>query len=308
MNSSYTFTAAYVITSDGRDTHADMALISMLSVRITNPDLRIVAVCDHLTAAAFKTNRPEFLNVCDEVIEVQTPDVDAGFRNRWIKTQLPRFVPGPCLFLDADTLVRSSLSALPHLVNEFGAVANHSAEGIKDQIGEGDAKLLQAIGWTHDSDFYANGGVWFYKPCLAVETLFELWHNQWIKNVEAGHGFRDQTAFNRAIHHSEVSLTRLTSEFNFQGAILKIWDSTECNKAVIWHFYACCAMGDTVFDRILKLAGKVSVKNLRRKISQAIRRKSPQTRTLILRRKIIAKLKRGTWRLLSYSHSIQSSS
>jgi hypothetical protein len=44
-----------------------MALVSMLSVRISNPALEILAVCDEESALALSANKHRLLEVCDEL-------------------------------------------------------------------------------------------------------------------------------------------------------------------------------------------------------------------------------------------------
>jgi len=102
------FTVAYVITSAGRDVFADMALVSILSMRISNPGLGIFVLCDEKSALTLSANKHRRLDVCDEFIAVPTPDGEPAFRHRWIKTQLCRYVDGNVLYIDAGTLVRGS--------------------------------------------------------------------------------------------------------------------------------------------------------------------------------------------------------
>ena len=128
------FSVVYVISSDGADAFADMALVSMLSVRISNPGLGILAVCDEKSAITLRANKHRMLDVCDQFITVPTPDGEPTFRSRWIKTQLCRYVEGNILNIDADTLVRGSLADLQHLVSDFGAVANHNGATLSEQI------------------------------------------------------------------------------------------------------------------------------------------------------------------------------
>jgi hypothetical protein len=90
----YPFKVAYVVTSNGADIYADMVLVSMLSVQISNPILQVVVVCDEQSAIAIKASKHRLIDVCDEFISVKTPDGEPTFRNRWIKTQLCNFIPG----------------------------------------------------------------------------------------------------------------------------------------------------------------------------------------------------------------------
>src|SRR6516164_5006902 len=94
VNAEFPLRIVYVISSDGCDAYADMALVSILSVQISNPGFKILAVCDEKSAHALSANRHRLLEVCNEFISVPTPDGERSFRSRWIKTQLCRYVQG----------------------------------------------------------------------------------------------------------------------------------------------------------------------------------------------------------------------
>ena len=102
VNAKFPFGVVYVVTSDGHDGFADMALVSMLSVQISNPGLRILAICDEKSALILRAERHRVLDVCDEFITVPTPGGEPIFRNRWIKTRLCRYVEGNVLYIDTD--------------------------------------------------------------------------------------------------------------------------------------------------------------------------------------------------------------
>src|ERR1039458_1554653 len=214
--SSPAFTVAYVITSDGHDNFADMALVSMLSVRISNPGLRIVAVCDEKSAGAIQAAKHRLLQVCDNLITVPTPDGEGTFRNRWIKTQLCAYVSGNVLHLDADTLVRESLADLPTLVSEFGAVANHNGATLSDQFWGDDRQILESMGWPSNFEAYVNGGVFFFKSCACVREFFAKWHELWLAGVAANGRLRDQPSLNSALALSRVAVRILPSGYNAQ--------------------------------------------------------------------------------------------
>src|SRR5439155_25223560 len=177
------FSVAYVIASDGHDIFADMALVSMLSVRISNPGLRIVAMCDEKSAQAIKATQHRLLQACDELVAVPTPEGEPTFRHRWVKTQLASYLNGNALYLDADTLVRRSLADLPPLISEFGAVANHNGTTLSEQIWSEDGQTLKKMGWSENFEVYVNSGVFFFKPCPRVHEIFDNWHDLWLAGI-----------------------------------------------------------------------------------------------------------------------------
>jgi hypothetical protein len=263
--SSPTFTVAYVLTSDGRDVFADMALVSMLSVRISNPCLRIVAVCDEPSAQAIKAAKHRVLEICDELISVPTPDGEPTFRNRWIKTQLCNFISGNVLHLDADTLVRGSLADLPQLVSEFGAVPNHNGPTLAEQVWDEDRRVFEQMGWPVNYRVFVNGGVWFFKSCPRVHEFFAKWYELWSAGVAANGRLRDQPSLNSSILLSRVDLKILSPRYNAQLA--KSW--SRASDAVVWHFYATEGGQGTSFTHLLKKTNRMSLGRLQNLIQLA---------------------------------------
>jgi FkbM family methyltransferase len=271
VNAEFPFRVVYVVTSDGYDAYADMALVSMLSVRISNPGLGILAVCDEKSALALSGKEHRLLEVCDEMISVPTSDGEAVFRNRWIKTQLCRYVRGSVLYLDADTLVRGSLADLHHLVSELGAVANHNGATLSEQIWTEDRQVFEGMGWPSNFQAYLNSGFFFFKPCPRVHEFFAKWHELWLAGVSANGRLRDQPSFNSAIVLSGVKMKLLPSTFNAQLA--KSWNCS--SGAVVWHFYASEWKSGSPFSHLVNVANSLSLSRLHRLTWRALTAPAP---------------------------------
>ena len=271
VNAEFPFRVVYVVTSDGYDAYADMALVSMLSVQISNPGLGILTVCDEKSAITLRAKKHRMLDVCDEFIAVPTPDGEATFRNRWIKTQLCRYVEGTILCIDADTLVRGSLADLHHLVSELGAVANHNGATLSEQIWTEDRQVFEGMGWPSNFRTYVNSGFFFFEPCSRVHEFFATWHELWLAGVSANGRLRDQPSFNSAIVLSGVKMKLLPSTFNAQLA--KSWNRS--SRAIVWHFYASEGEGGNSFGHLVKVANSLSLSRLRHLILRALAAPAP---------------------------------
>jgi hypothetical protein len=271
VNAEFPFRVVYVISSDGADAFADMALVSMLSVQISNPGLGIFVVCDEKSALTLSANKHRLLDVCDEFITVPTPDGEPTFRNRWIKTQLCRYVEGNILYIDADTLVRGSLADLQHVVSEFGAVANHNGATLSEQIWSEDRQVFEGMGWPCNFHTYFNCGFFFFKPCPRVHEFFATWHKLWLAGVSPGGRLRDQPSFNSAIVLIGVEMKVLPSTFNAQLA--KSWNRS--SQAIVWHFYASEGEGGNSFGHLVKVANGLSLSRLRHLILRALAAPAP---------------------------------
>jgi len=271
VNAEFPFRVVYVVTSDGYDAYADMALVSMLSVQISNPGLGILAVCDEKSALTLRAKKHGLLDACDQFIAVPTPDGEPTFRNRWIKTQLCRYVEGNILYIDADTLVRGSLAKLPRLVSEVGLVANHNGATLSEQIWIEDRRVFERMGWPSNFQVYVNSGVFFFKPCPRVRQLFATWHKLWLAGVSAGGRLRDQPSLNSAIVLIGVEMKVLPSTFNAQLA--KSWNHS--SQAIVWHFYASEREGGNAFGHLVKVANGLSLSRLRHLILRALTAPAP---------------------------------
>ena len=293
----------YAITSNGRDVYADMGLVSMLSVRLTNPGLRILAVCDASSAQSLRSAKHRMLDVCDELISVDTPEGDATFRNRCVKAQLGLVLSGACLYLDADILVRRDLSALPSLVTELGGVANNNAEKPVDRIWIGDREFMQRMGWPEDLPDFINGGMQFFHPCPAVTRFYEEWYRLYVEGVrfhentaERSRGasrltiyWQDQPSLNLAIVRSGVQLDLLPSAYNFQiGAGMR-----GCAEAAIWHFWYALDSAPTCFGKLLAAAPTAKLSRLECMVREAVTAPYPYPNQDFLGRRIGRKIEQA---------------
>ncbi len=260
-------TIAYVLTSDGRDQFADMALISMLSVRISNPGCRIVLLCDAESARAIKSTKHRVLDVCDELSSIETPVGNATFRNRWIKTQLCKFISGPVLYLDVDTLVREDVSALSKIITNIGFVANHNGSVAKEQLWNEDLQYLERNGWNPKLPFYPNGGVIFYNETPSTTRLFEKWHELWLEDFQNTKRGRDQPALYEALAQSSIEYTELPLQYNFQFP----HQNLPLDRMAILHFYIPRYSAiENIYGKLFNAVSYVSMDKLKKLVENAI--------------------------------------
>lgn len=245
-----------------------MALVSMLSVRISNPRCRIILLCDAESAGAIKSTKHRVLDVCDEMMSVDTPTGNPTFRNRWIKTQLCNYVSGSALYLDVDTLLREDVSGISNLVANIGFVPNHNGKNIQDQLWNEDKHNLQLHGWNVSLQFYPNGGVFFYSHNLNTLNFFKLWHKFWLKDwVITGRG-RDQSPLYAALAESAIAYDELPYVFNFQFS----YPITSMDNIAIMHFYTGRVIGiENILGKLLDAASHVSTGSLKKLVRNSLR-------------------------------------
>jgi hypothetical protein len=258
---------AYVLTSDGRDQFADMALVSMLSVRISNPECRIVLLCDAESAVAIKSTKHRVLDACDEFSAIETPVGNATFCNRWIKTQLCKFISGPVLYLDVDTLVRESLSTLSKIVANIGFVANHNGRTPEEQLWKEDLQNLEFNGWNPKLPFFPNGGVILYHQTPSTTRFFEKWHELWLEDFQNTKRGRDQPALYEALAQSGIEYTEVPLQYNFQFP----HENLPLDRMAILHFYIPQYSAiENIYGKLFNAVSYVSMNKLKKLVKNAI--------------------------------------
>jgi|SRR6266487_4678867 len=239
----------YVVTSEGRDIYSVMTRVSAASLRITNRPYKVIVVCDPNSAAEMQRKRDPLLGEVNELVTFETAAGDAGFRNRFLKTNLRNLIDGPYLFLDSDTLIRGDLSELFSSTADIACAANHSKHRVELQIWEEDKAALNAMGWQIRDDVYVNGGLMLCNDTPGARRLAADWHRRWLACYQRIDRYRDQPALNAAICATDTNLEILPPRFNAQ---IKTAPETAAD-AVVWHFYTSMnARPITTFEVLLE--------------------------------------------------------
>jgi hypothetical protein len=262
---------AYIVTSDGNMRYADMATISVLSVRESEPEATIRVVSDTRTVQLLRAAAHPLLNLCDHIVGLEVPEGSAVFRNRWIKTQLPRWFSGDAIHLDADTFVRGPVLPVFEKIIGFGGVANHNGRAIEEQIWSEDRKNERDLRWESRYKIYINGGVWWYRDTEIVRKAFRLWHEGWQESVRVTGRLMDQPSLNRALHESGVEIAILPEVYNLQGG--NIWRGIP--ESVVWHFYESALPTECAFGRLAAAARTTSLPDLRKRVGKLARMSAP---------------------------------
>jgi len=212
----YNFSVCYVLTTSDDNHYLRLTIASALSVRITHPTIRIIILIDEKSFANIDSDIQILSTICNRIITITTPDGNALFRNRWIKTQIPKYITTSVLFLDSDILIRDSLHDLPTLVSNIGAVANHNAVSPRMQLWEEDLSEIRIMNWHVDLVFYPNGGMFFFHQTPEVNKFFERWHKYWLQNYNKTGRGRDQPSLYFAISNTGLEMDKLADVYNVQ--------------------------------------------------------------------------------------------
>jgi hypothetical protein len=249
-----------------------MTRLSILSARITNANVQIIVVVDRESYDALRSSRHRVREVCDEIIPIDTPAGEPAFRNRWVKTQLPMFVPGGALFIDSDTLVRKKVDLGVFHDADFAAVPNHNAASIDDQIWIDDRKVMEGMNWQLSSPAYVNGGLWYFGGADRVNRLFVDWHHRWKESYERFGRWRDQPALNAALSEANLRFAILDRSYNEQVEMASFQHTA---SAIIWHFYSSMEMSKHGYRRLLERCREQSNRRTTSIVKRFIFKKAP---------------------------------
>src|SRR5262249_34810753 len=174
----------YVLATEGRDYYSATTQISVESIRISNPSLRVVVVADALSGRALKNSCYPLLNEIDELVIYDTPEGNKEYCSRHLKTRLRNLIEGPFLFIDSDTLVRGDLSPIFSLDTDIAAAGNGSRDEFSEQLYEPDARTMALMKWPVSKQTFLNGGVLFYNDTANARRFASLWHQKWLEAAE----------------------------------------------------------------------------------------------------------------------------
>jgi hypothetical protein len=252
----------YALTTNGRDLYSATTRVSVEAIRISNPSLRVVVACDAISGRALKSSCHPLLDEIDELVICDTPEGNAGYRSRHVKTRLREIIDGPFLFLDSDTFVRGDVSPIFSLDADIAAACNRSGDEFCEQVIKPDAQIIALMKWQAGGRVFLNGGVLFYNETLGARQFGSLWHQKWLDSAEAlsgglppglklRHAHRDQPALHAALYEAQPRLSILPHKFNAQFKA----NPRVAENAVIWHY---CGRGvaltsfESLVERVLR--------------------------------------------------------
>ncbi len=257
----------YVLTTNCKDSYADMVFVSMLSVGLSNPDLSTVLLVDTISMEALKASKHKLLDISDSVVAVDTPPGSGVFRSRWMKTQVGQFIQGSVIFLDADTIMRGRIDWPNDFDSEFGAVADAPGLGASEDPQR--LEVSEKIGWNPANTYY-NSGFFYYVSSPSIARFFETWHALW-QDTKARTNHKDQPSFNAAITLAEFKEQELPVTFNHQ--ITLSWK--DCQQSKVWHFWESSRMSGDILDELTRQSADLSIDKLRANVHRAMIKNTP---------------------------------
>lgn len=227
---------AYALSSDEGDMFLEQLLLSIHSLRKSNPSACIELLVDANTMAKLKEHRASVLKRINNVIVVDTPfGLNKAQVSRWLKTNLRQYVNGDYIFLDNDTIVTDDLSDIDSTKeNICGVYDGHLIVHIND--GRFLTECSHRDGWRYfDGLEYFNSGVFYVKDNETTRAFYDRWHENWKLGLEKHKYYKDQSSLALTNEQFSYLIKPLGGEWNCQVLSNGL---PFLHKAKIIHYFA----------------------------------------------------------------------
>jgi hypothetical protein len=244
----------YVVCSTQDDHFAEIAAVSILSLRLASAHARVTVLTDRATASLDSPGVAALHNAADDFIAVDCPGSNAIARSRFLKTSMRSLLSGPFLYLDSDTIIMKSPDAVWNIAADIAASPNLGVNGKPYLCADETPETCALLGWRLGSRRYLNAGVIYFADNNAARAVGEQYHSSWLEFQRVVGKPNDQLAFNHAVDLAQPRLVILPCSFNAQITM----NPMALRGAVIVHFFT----GD--FENSLETIAHSAAKRLKR--------------------------------------------
>jgi len=211
-----------------------MAYLSMLSLSMSNPDIKKVLLLDMVSAALLKQSDSLLIHFADQLIEVDVPYDNNKMKSRYLKTLSGTFVDSPFILIDVDTLVLDDISEVYRIGGKKIMMAvNHSSDKVVGQINVEEKNILNKEGYGEVSRYY-NSGVIYYGDSCKSERISVDWNKAWLKIGDKYGYYSDQPALHMALQSYAEEIECLDKKWNAQI----LMNPSLIKDAKIIHYYS----------------------------------------------------------------------
>ncbi len=206
----------YSVVSDYSDIYLEQTIVSIYSLRVHNPNAKVILVVDEQTNDTISGKRAKILEYVSEKIVIKNlNNLTKRQRSRFIKTSLRKYIIGDYLFIDSDTIVTSSLNDIDLLDLPIAAVKDRHFFLYNHRCKKDIYKYAKIIDWQiGDNDHvYFNSGVFYAKDVFVVHEFYQTWHDFWKDGCKKG------------IDYDQPSLGKTNALFdNIVGELDGVWN------------------------------------------------------------------------------------
>lgn len=249
----------YVVSSSPEDFFAEMAAISMKSLRLSNSDINIIVVCDKQTIDSQAPGVRLIKELSNQIIAVDAPYDSSLVRSRYLKVNLIKIISESFVYLDSDTLILKSLNSIWDDRVDIAASVDLTPKDKKNNTySPGMEEAYKIMGWNFPPKRYLNSGVILINDTQNTRQLGNTLATSWTEQYKKTGKVNDQYVFNHLINSLDIKVKLLPICYNAQFII----DPLVAKNAAVVHVYSgqFHIRNDTVLhilSKQLKLDGKI---------------------------------------------------
>ena len=178
----------YAVTSDETDYYLEQTLVSVYSLRLYNPEARVVLIVDEKTNDTLTGKRTKILEYISEKVVVNIPaKYTKKERSRYLKTTIRQHIEGAYLFIDSDTIITDNLSDIDSFNGNIGAVKDRHVLICENPYEFYIRKDAKKIGWEISvQEYYFNSGIFYVKDNMYTKQFYAIWHETWKRGLTNG--------------------------------------------------------------------------------------------------------------------------
>lgn len=243
-------TYVYVIVASEADYFAEMAAVSMASLRHVHPDAHISVVCDEGTLQQATPGVRLVKNLANQIIAVPVEFDNPTLLSRSMKTRMRELVRGDFLFLDSDTFVLRKLDGIWTVPGDIAAAPDLDASGRPYLMTPAQQANFRKMEWPDLSDTHLNAGVLLIRDNPATQTFSAQFQEDW-KNYRTVTGApNDQPVFNHTVRTVALAVNRLPLRYNAQI----VSNPMAGRRAAVAHVFS--GQFETRTDTVLHIASR----------------------------------------------------
>ena len=223
----------YVLTSNENDFYYEQALLSIMSLKVHNPNAHIALLVDNLTFETLNGTRRKLLELVQEYKVIEFfDDLSFKIRSRILKTNMRNHIDGDFLYIDCDTVIVDTLDIPQEWNFDIGAVKHIHFDKLSQSPSYYSLKHnADRCNIPIISEDYFNGGVLYVKDNAETRRFFSHWNTLYLKYLNLQNIDIDQLSLYKANDDFEGIIKELSGEWNWQiGFGLNYFD-----KAKIMH-------------------------------------------------------------------------
>lgn len=236
----------YTLISSKNDIYLEQMWLSIYSLRIYNPTSFIMVLVDKNTYS-YLTEKTSLIPLINQIKIIDVPNnYSAKEKSRYLKTSVRQNVSGPCLFLDTDTIITSSLTELDDLKVDIACVPDLHTTFNEFPGKDGIIHLVKKIFDIDISDapYYFNSGTIFTSDTPLAQHFYKVWQKNWEYSALHKRIPNDQPSMIKTDKELGYLIKNLNGEYNCQilGSIQYLY------KAKIIHFFNATWLPDNYYN------------------------------------------------------------